>query len=486
MNNLGTIESPVKPQQLSKAELGEMIATDIEAKIRGGALKSGSKLQSENELTRLYQANVYSVRQAIARLKKNHLLYSIPKVGVFVGSETPDRAPEPSIAREQSAVRMKLRLQSGSITDDSRGFWNHIAESFNHQTPFTEVEMDNRLEIDPAALPDVRECSSPLHFYQLGDMPALDIMDYFRDSSGGIEFLSDIAVPFWHSIEILLFNRKLLKELDIAPPAYRNYRDQLDYLRPALQKIAATPQLEIPGTVHQPIIRLGKHLSGLFSQINGGGKGRDQAIIAEYAPIFEEVTGLWREYRISHPKQYVKNWNLFMTGQMPFFMGTQQDIQTCRRDNPDFELGLYPMFAIDDTVGKIAIPLVVSAASEHPVESIRLVRHLQSTGIQRKLAESGLIPARDSEQKYLPYTQGEEGRIFLEVLKNPSEFFFRSREEHYVCMNIINVELWDCILFDKDIGEALRDILAFSRAYLNTKMDRMTMAERERWAELYG
>ena len=49
-------------------------------------------------------------------------------------------------------------------------------------------------------------------------------------------------------------------------------------------------------------------------------------------------------------------------------------------------------------------------------------------------------------------------------------------------MNIINIELWDCILFGKSIHEALRNSLNLSKLYLKMKLDKAVKSKHENQA----
>ena len=77
---------------LVKQEAGERIANDICEAIRSGILKPGDKLQGEAELARIYNGSIYNVRKALSRLKKDQVVHSVPKVGVFI-SEQPAAVP---------------------------------------------------------------------------------------------------------------------------------------------------------------------------------------------------------------------------------------------------------------------------------------------------------------------------------------------------------------------------------------------------------
>jgi hypothetical protein len=52
-------------------------------------------------------------------------------------------------------------------------------------------------------------------------------------------------------------------------------------------------------------------------------------------------------------------------------------------------------------------------------------------------------------------------------------------------MNIVNVELWNIVLFDKSIEDAIHDILVFSRSYIDMQLDSSIMMKQQQWADYY-
>ena len=52
-------------------------------------------------------------------------------------------------------------------------------------------------------------------------------------------------------------------------------------------------------------------------------------------------------------------------------------------------------------------------------------------------------------------------------------------------MNIINEELWNVILFHKNLNDAMSDALMFSESYLKMRLNGMTDSERRSWSALY-
>ena len=113
---------------------------------------------------------------------------------------------------------------------------------------------------------------------------------------------------------------------------------------------------------------------------------------------------------------------------------------------------------------------------------MRFLKHLQSSPVQRRFAERGLLPLRKQDFDSLPFTHGRE---LFDTVQDAS-FFFHSQEEQYIGMNIINIELWDCILFGKGIHEALQNSLNLSKLYLKMKLDKAVKSKHENQAEIYS
>ena len=137
------------------------------------------------------------------------------------------------------------------------------------------------------------------------------------------------------------------------------------------------------------------------------------------------------------------------------------------------------MYSVDDTVTRIPVVLAVDSQSPHPVDSLRLIRHLQNPEFQKDIAEMGMLPLEEKEDAFLPYSN------FSRKIEFARPICFNTPEEHYVCMNVLNVDLWNIVLFDKPIREAIHDALMFSRSYLSMKLDSMTVGRQKVWSDLY-
>ena len=120
--------------------------------------------------------------------------------------------------------------------------------------------------------------------------------------------------------------------------------------------------------------------------------------------------------------------------------------------------------------------LAIDAQSPSLFDAVRLGRHFQKAEFQRDFAANGMYPLDKNACSKLPYDNGKNG---FEIAGSVCKEYF------YIAMNIVNVELWNIVLFDKSIEDAIHDILMFSRSYLDMQLDRGIMNKQQQWADYY-
>ncbi len=460
------------------------IVQNITDDIRTGKLSPGTRLQSENRLKELYRANVYSVRKALAKLKEDGLLYTVPKFGVFVGKP---EEKEPSLPIEilhsthdsSIAMNMKIRFATQSLLPSQRRLWEKAADSFSKTSLFAEMEVLYLHRGAPDHFPeaDIYEYAGSVSSY-INSKKLLNIREYFSEAVRNPErMLDNTGVPLYYTGPVLLYNLDLLEKLGFKAPDYRNYAEEVEYLEAVTNKAAAS-SLSIPGTAQNVVFRLGNHLDEVFRDIQDG-KLSEAAFTEKYEDIFRRLTDYWRKYKISYPKSAVEKFKDFLSGNSPFFFGMLADFMTMRDMGCPFRSGGSLMYSVDDTVTRIPVVLAVDSQSPHPVDSLRLIRHLQNPEFQKDIAEMGMFPLEEKEVALLPYSNLSRKIEFAKPV------CFHTPEEHYVCMNVLNVDLWNIVLFDKPIREAIHDALMFSRSYLSIKLDSMTVDRQKVWSDLY-
>lgn len=460
------------------------IVQNISDDIRSGKLPPGTRLQSENRLKELYQSNVYSVRKALAKLKEDGLLYTVPKFGVFVGKKEEESGSVPSVDLLSGTVdsvlspTMKIHFCTQSVLPCQRWLWEKAADSFSKTSLFMEMEVlyyRGPLEHFPES--DVYEFAGSNSNY-VYHRNLLHIREYFSEAILNPErMLDNSGVPLYYTGTVLLYNIDLLEKLGFEAPSYRDYAEEVAYLEAVTEKAVAS-SLSVPGTAQNVIFRFGNHQYEIFRDIQEGKLSKAE-FTEKYEKIFRSITDYWRKYKISYPKKAVENFKMFLEGKSPFFFGMLSDFMTMKAMDCPFRNGGSLMFSVDDTFTRLPVVLAVDARSPHPVDSLRLVRHLQSPEYQKDLAEMGMIPLEEKDFPLLPYSNLPQKMEFAQPV------CFHTPEEHYVCMNVLNVDLWNIILFDKPIREAIHDTLMFSRSYLSMKLDSMTVDRQKIWSDLY-
>jgi hypothetical protein len=461
--------------ELLRLAPGERIAKDILDAIRQRKLRPGDRLQGEAELSRIYDGSVYNVRKAIQRLKKEKILRSIPKVGVFIAGGQ-DKPTLPICKNEEG--KTVLHFQTGNTPDFLHDFWKNVLDVYSDRFHFVKIRFTPKMDLDPSDLPDIRDCGNPFQQYQLDEMPLLDLSEANGNS---LNLLTAKTAAFLHTADLLLFNRALLAKNKFSPPAYLTFAGQLDYLDEMLSSLASSG-LELPGTNQQPLFRMAESFFQMFKDICGS--MRISQFVEKYIDLARQVTGLWEKYRISRPKRARENLQKFLDGKTPFYFGNAPSWPLSHAGKTSFPVEVYPFLMADDTLQLRSFPLTIHAATEVPVEAIRLVELLQSDPIQRSYAATGAaFPISPENCEVLPYMRTDP--FLMSAYRSGRRFFFHSKEEQYIGMNIINVELWDCILFDKKVEKALVNALELSRLYLKTRLDRQTRTAMELSANLY-
>lgn len=459
------------------------IVQNISDDIRSGKLAPGTRLQSENRLKELYQSNVYSVRKALAKLKEDGLLYTVPKFGVFVGKQEVQESPAPCgsfrIPVDHSiAPNMKIRFATKSVLPCQRLLWEKAAASFSKTSLFSEMEVlyhSGPLSYFPEA--DVYEYAGSVSSY-VNNMNLINIKEYFPEAIRNPERMLDSnGVPLYYTAPVVLYNLDLLEKLGFKAPSYQTYAEEVEYLD-AVTKSVVDSSLSVPGTAQNVIFRLGDHLNEIFRDIQDGKLSKDD-FTEKYEGIFRRLTDFWRKYKISYPKKAVENFSAFLEGNSPLYFGMLSDFMSMKSMDCPFAGGGALMYSVDDTVTRIPVVLAADARSPHPVDSLRLIRHLQGPEYQKDISEMGMLPLEEEAFHYLPYAN------FSEKIRFAKPVSFHTPEEHYVCMNVLNVDLWNVVLFNKPIREAIHDALVFSRSYLNMKLDTMSVDRQRVWSDLY-
>ena len=464
-------------QSLAKQRSGAQIALSIHEAIRKGELKPGDKLCSESELARKYSGSVYSVRQATRQLKEQGLLYSVPKSGVFVN--TPDnsgrteKSPDNSTDMEKTLVRFATR----GILAPQKALFRKIGASFEQTSLFsgmTSIYHQAKPSV-PFPQADLYEFSNHSVVYQNKET-FIDFRRYFSETVRFPDRMKDSAgIPLCYSLPVLLYNRRLLEELGFGAPDCGDFRTMTAYLDEVTAAVACRGEYVLPGTSQNIIYKLGRVTDEVFSDIRNRNFTEKQ-FLKKFRDVFRSATAYWKKYHICYPNRSRRHMNDFVMEKTPFYFGLSADYLKIASRYPDFPLGAAVMPSCDNTVSGITLVLAVDSESPCLIDAVRLAKHFQKAEFQADLARIGYAPAEKNNYRFLPFDNASDDLQVYDCI---------GRENFPIAMNILNVELWNTVLFDKPMEEAVRDILIFSRSLLDMKLDHPTLVKRQQWAELY-
>lgn len=457
---------------LAKPRSGSRIAQIITEAVHSGELKAGDKLCGENELAQKYSETVYAVRVALKQLKSDGILFSIPKKGVFVAGTAVSADSNPS----ENTHEQKVVFSSRSFLPRQKMIYDKIGQSFAETSLMSRMESvylpHNPMEKMPAG--DIYEYSTMSFLYQENDSDFINLQKYFADTVSYREHMIDATgIPLYYTLPILIYNKKILQEMGFAPkPEYCDFISQMEYLDEVTSVIACSSKYSMPGTNQNIILKLGRDFERLHKDICNRDIS-EKKFTEKYYDIIRRVTAYWRKYHICYPKhteEYLKN---FADAKTPFYFGLSSNYLAFA-DNPDY--GAAVMFSHDNTVNGILTVLSIDSHSSCLFDAVRLARHFQKVEFQKDFASNGLYPLDDSFCSELPYDNAGKGLII-------SKSVFK--EYFYIAMNIVNVELWNIVLFDKTIEDAIHDILVFSRSYLDMQLDASIINKQRQWADYY-
>lgn len=462
----------IKAATLTKPRSGSNLAQLISDAVNRGDLKPGDKLCTESELAQQYSESVYAVRSALKMLKDDGILYSIPKKGIFVCGNNADVKDDDN---EPENVQ-KVIFSSRSCLARQKAIFDKIAGSFAATSLFSRMECVYLSHSPMVELPkgDIYEYSSMSFFYHQNEAKFVNLDKYFADTVSYREHMIDsTGIPLNYTLPILIYNRKILEKMGFdGKTSFCDFTSQMEFLDEVTGAIACSGDYSMPGTNQNIILKLGRDFERLHKDICDR-EITEKKFTEKYYDIIRRITAYWRKYHICYPKhtaEYVQN---FTDGKSPFYFGLSSNYLTYM-DNEDY--GAAVMYSHDNTVNGILTMLAIDAQSPSLFDAVRLGRHFQKAEFQHDFAANGMYPLDRTACSELPYDNGRDGFIISKSV---------CKEYFYISMNIVNVELWNIVLFDKSIEDAIRDILMFSRSYLDMQLDSGIMNKQQQWADYY-
>lgn len=425
--------------------------------IQIGAYAPDNKLPSEAQMLKLYISDVYHVRKAVSILKKEGILYSIPKFGVFVKKETAAQQKK-DLADKTSA---ELIYSTRNSLNSQRDLWNDLLNEYSdHKSPgiITTIYGESGMKLPQG---DIYEYSQ--YFTDFSNDRFLNIKKYFPEIPAYPELMPDeYSIPVYYSTPILFYNENILKKLGFSAPAYRNFKEQTDYLESVLHETAKHPEYTMPGTAQTSRTALGNYVYEMYSDLSDGISRKE--FLKKYSEVILSVTDFRKNYPPPPPSGNAKiSYNFFIEEKSPFYFGWSTDWIKLRESSNSFKFSGAMMYSAGDTIHRTPMMLAIRKETKSPVECLYLARFLQKPEIRKKYTLFGQIPLLDEEYKDLPY------KLIIPPEKK-GKVDFLNNEEYYVC-NIINFEINNMILCGKSIEDAISDIVMFAQGYLRMKKE---------------
>lgn len=460
------------------------IVDELKNMILSGSLVADTKLQPEKKLAASFSSTVHVIRKALKQLREEGFLYSRPKFGVFVASRTEAAKPVVDTSPLFQPVlddcpETGIRFITQSRLPEQLKLFSSAIEGFRKQFPFCNIDIvqsENGKGIthDISADTDIVETGIPFFYSRISEA-YLPVREYFP---GMLHFSEQdpAAVPCYYSTNYLCYNPEILAALNCPEPSYSDFNGQQSYLDEVTAKIQAH-SMPLPGTSFSFLSLLGHFLHAMRMDFNDK-KLTEEEFVRRYQEPVTRCTSYSRKYGISFPRQADIHMKRFTAGETPFFFVNTSTVLQLRSFFPHLNFRIYPILSLDDTLPRLTVPLSIRRTTRHPVECVRFLRHLQSESVQRRLAELGFIPLAQEHYHYLPVQMAASK-------KGAEEIFFATPEDFYVGINILNVELWNVILFGKSVENALRDSFLFARAYYNLQLDKHVLRLQQEHGQVF-
>ena len=437
----------------------EKIIADISNKIKSGELSANAKLASENLLVEQYHTNVYCVRKALQKLKQTGLIRSVPKFGMFVGKQEITKPhPVHDFNQPQESLSV-VNLQS---------FNKHPLQqiSINHAIELAKSNIHAKLDIFyPENHSDCRHyhiCETTMGIHP-EDIELVDIRTHlpgiFRYPPPELypEYL-----PFHYCSAVLIYNEDLLKELGIARPSYRNYKEQTEYFQTAIEQVEKSG-FKMPGLSQNFFFTLGgMHLLELSEDLLSG-KMDYREFYKKHKDRLLQACGFYRSLK----NEFIHDTNRgiveFSLGNTPFFLGLTSDYQELKGKIKTFQVSGAMMFGPDDRFNIIPVALTINRKISNLVKTVDVLEILQDDPVQEKLAQSGFIPLNPDFHCKLPF------KVIIPREKASKVPLFNNIESAGMMSEVFSTILWNAVQEPKKLEQLIKKIFILAQAYINIK-----------------
>lgn len=454
----------LKKDNRNRDKLAEAIIADISEKIRSGTLVQGEKLESEGNLSRQYQANIYSVRKALRKLKQCGLIYSVPKFGVFVGNY--QKTEKEPLNNQQDQMTMSvIHLKMHSYLPIQKEIWAFAGDlSFKEH----QIKLEYSYSNDASDIPfDLEETSI------ISDRDdKVDLLKYLPDMFEVPPLPSHPrSMPIYYGGPVLIYNENLMKKLGIPLPTYKNFAEQKEYFFAALEKIRSKGYSN-PCTMQNFLCIFSCDVQRDLIKDLCSDTIEPEDFASKYKAVFEKACSFYRAFQFSDLHDPDRAKVDFSLGKTPFLLGLAYNYAELKQQIKTFSIGGAMMYAMDNRFNSVQLSLSLNADTRDFMAAVSTMQLFQQQPIQNKLAEAGLIPLQQVTFSKLPYS------LKIPLKKMSILSVFNTAEEYYVMEKIISTALWRYVNTACELDEFCRKICIFSRAYIKIQQDRNNNKER--------
>ncbi len=435
-------------------------------------LPADTRLPGIRRLSECLGISLVTTQRALADLAHDGVLYSKPRAGVFVGSQSRGSSDGQHARRadaSQSSVSRHPFQTSFDFATDSAApyqqrFWNTLAGLFAKQFPnaspvlhFGNDAFRNDLPIDVCE----RYPWKPIHE---NDVDSLLDLANFAGSLLPVAPTGGGLLPIYHRTYFLFYNQTLLERMNLPLPSYRTFEGQSDYIKELGIKLVSRGYDPHPYSIQEPVTLVGGW-AARFSHLLEAEED-DMEIRSEVISATERLLGFCRLCRYSVPRRddWIATYNDFLRGEVPFFLGYSVDYWELSQKKLPFSLGAYPTLCCDDSLFLWTRVGAIANRSEHPVESLNFLLFLLRPEVQRHFAETGSFGASNAED-FHPKTSADPEWV-KQTLSRSVPFHIATRERFYLAINIFGSEIWRGLLEGVSAKDVVDRALQLGRAYL--------------------
>lgn len=426
--------------------------------------KPGTRLPSIRQLAAALETTSVPVQKVINQLTADGIVYVKPRSGIIAGP-APESPSKGNIASIEAVLKNELRIGADTRTCRlQQEYWQVARDDFCQTNPFMNVRFDyNYLHLDDPYYFDVMEVNGVTMCKELDGQKLLSLND-FIDEQNGSDGMATLALSVYYHTAYFFYNKSLMKRYMLPLPEYRSFYEQVQYierLKKALQ--ACVGNYKLYSTL-QPFVFLGDTLSSMISEI----KSRSMFYsLSERKLYLNSLSGLVKLYKLLNDHGFddvsAMQERYFINRKAIGFIGQSLNANSLKSQTLAFDWEAYPFYCVDNTCLKIPMQTVILQNTKKPVESVRFIQQMLSDKVQQLIGQSGSVPLDMSEFSFLSPKVKE---IFNEGFEASSSLIINSPEKLYLALNIINSELWNCILNCTESEVALKHIRAYGTGYM--------------------